>query len=429
VLRLLATIHKELIILVRDKGGLAVMFLMPMALITIMALIQDAPFKDYQEMKIPLALVNHDNGKLGKSIEAGLRESKIFEINTKEYSERELKQKVKRGDYEIGILIPEDATKRLEDNVNAFVAKKLAAAGMGGEALPLDDKPVTSTDSAIDMKVVFAPTTKKSFRASILGSLKQSASKLETQTLLAIFSNKLNRDTTAIKEQPPMADFIAFTELNAIETPKEALQLNSVQHNVPAWTIFGMFFIVISLAGSIIKERESGSYTRLLTMPGNYLTIMAGKVTAYLVVCLIQCLLMLLVGIYLLPYFGLPWLVIGKNIPAIAIVAASAGLAATGYGIMVGSLFSSQQQSSTFGAVSVVILAALGGIWVPVYVMPDAIRMFAGFSPLYWALTAFHKIFLGDGDIISILPYTAKLIGFFIATIGISYFYNKSQTR
>ncbi len=425
MLRLLATIRKELIILVRDKGGLAVMFLMPMMLITIMALIQDAPFKDYQEMKIPLALVNHDKGKLGKSIEAGLRESKIFAINSKDFSEQELKQKVKGGDYEIGILIPEQATQRLEDRVNDFVGKKLSAVGMGGAALSLNDK----VDSAIDLKVVFAPTTKKSFKASIMGSLKQSASKLETQTLLAVFSQQLNRDTGAKKEQPPMADFIEFKELNAIETPKEALQLNSVQHNVPAWTIFGMFFIVISLAGSIIKERESGSYTRLLTMPGNYLTIMAGKISSYLLVCLIQCVLMLLVGIYLLPHLGLPRLIIGNNIPAIGIIAASAGLAATGYGIMVGSLFTSQQQSSTFGAVSVVILAALGGIWVPVYVMPEAIRMFAGFSPLYWALTAFHKIFLGDGDIKSILPYAAKLVAFFVATVGISFFYNKTHTR
>ncbi len=425
MLRLLATIRKELIILVRDKGGLAVMFLMPMMLITIMALIQDAPFKDYQEMKIPLAFVNRDNGKLGKSIEAGLKESKIFAINVKDFSEQELKQKVKGGDYEIGILIPEQATQRLEQHINDFVGKKLSAAGLGGAALSLDDK----IDSAIDLKVVFAPTTKKSFKASIMGSLKQSASKLETQTLLAMFSRQLNRDTAATKEQPPMADFIDFRELNAIETPKEALQLNSVQHNVPAWTIFGMFFIVISLAGSIIKEKESGSYTRLLTMPGNYLTIMAGKISSYLIICLIQCALMLLVGIYLLPHLGLPRLVIGNNIPAIGVIAASAGLAATGYGIMVGSLFTSQQQSSTFGAVSVVILAALGGIWVPVYVMPEAIRMFAGFSPLYWALTAFHKIFLGDGDIKSILPYAAKLIAFFCATVSISFFYNKTHTR
>ena len=84
MLRLFSTIHKELLILLRDRGGLAIMFLMPMAMIAIMALIQDAPFRDYQELKIPLLLINNDKGNLGKSIESGLKESKIFEITKKD---------------------------------------------------------------------------------------------------------------------------------------------------------------------------------------------------------------------------------------------------------------------------------------------------------------------------------------------------------
>ena len=202
-----------------------------------------------------------------------------------------------------------------------------------------------------------------------------------------------------------------------------------MQHNVPAWTIFGMFFIVISMAGSIIKERDDGSYTRILAMPGSYITVLAGKITAYLFICMIQCLLMLLVGMYLLPHLGLPQLVIGSSIYAIIFVALSTGLAATGYGVMVGTLFHTHQQASTFGAVSVVILAALGGIWVPVYVMPESIRMFAEFSPLYWALSAFHKIFLNSGGVQSILPYALKLLLFFILTLSIAFFYDKNKSR
>ena len=33
-----------------------------------------------------------------------------------------------------------------------------------------------------------------------------------------------------------------------------------LNHNVPAWTIFAMFFVVISLAGSIVPEKLSGSF-------------------------------------------------------------------------------------------------------------------------------------------------------------------------
>jgi ABC-2 type transport system permease protein len=421
MLRLFSTIQKELILLFRDRGGLAIMFLMPVAMITIMALIQDAPFRDYQELKIPLLLVNNDKGNLGTTIEASLKESKIFEITKQNSDEAAVKKIIKGGNYEIGIIIPPNATQLLNEKVNQFVSKKLSDVGLS------DSTPtrVNNTPEELKLLIFFSPETKKSFKASILSSLKQSTSKLETQTLLTYFSKELNKENTEIKTEQRMDDFINFDEVNTVETPKEALLLNSVQHNVPAWTIFGMFFIVISMSGSIIKERDDGSYTRLLTMPGSYITVLAGKITAYLFICLTQCFLMLMVGIYLLPHLGLPQLVIGNSIPAIILTALFTGLAATGYGVMVGTLFRTHQQSSTFGAVSVVILAALGGIWVPVYVMPDAIRMFSEFSPLYWALSAFHKIFLNEGNVVSVLPYLVKLIAFFGCTILTAFAINK----
>ena len=423
MLRLFSTIHKELLILLRDSGGLAIMFLMPMAMITIMALIQDAPFRDYQELKIPLLLINNDKGNLGKTIEIGLKESKIFEITKKDLSETQVKQSIKADEFEIGIIIPDNATELLNTKVNKVVSQKLADIGLSDSSKPASS--IINND--LNLQIYFSPETKKSFKASILSSLKQSTSKLETQTLLEYFSKELNKDGSQIQTNQPMGDFVNFNEVSTIDTPKEALQLNSVQHNVPAWTIFGMFFIVISMSGSIIKERDDGSYTRILTMPGSYITVLAGKITAYLFICLIQCLLMLLVGMYLLPHLGLPQLVIGTSILAIVTTAICTGLAATGYGVMVGTIFSTHQQASTFGAVSVVILAALGGIWVPVYVMPDAIRMFSEFSPLYWALNAFHKIFLNQGTIITVLPYLLKLLLFFICTLLVAFIYNRRE--
>jgi ABC-2 type transport system permease protein len=421
MLRLFSTIQKELLILIRDKGGLAIMFLMPMAMITIMALIQDAPFRDYQELKIPLLLVNNDTGSLGKTVERGLNESHIFEISRGKQEQEALRLEIKKGEYEIGIFIPEGASAKLEKNVSLFVSSQLAASGLGDSI-----KTKEASLPAPDLLIVFAPDTKKSFKASVLSSLKQSTSQLEARLLLQNFSQGLG-DNMAAADSGAMKALVNFRELSTIDNPKEALLMNSVQHNVPAWTIFGMFFIVISLSGSIIKEREEGSYMRILTMPGSYLTVLSGKLSAYLLICVIQCVLMLMVGLYILPLMGLPKLIIGSNVLAIMSVAIACGLAATGYGLLVGTLFRTHQQSSTFGAVSVVILAALGGIWVPVYVMPEAIRTLAELSPLYWALDAFHKLFLNGGDILTVAPHIAKLIVFFLLCAGISLLYNKRK--
>jgi len=423
MLRLIATIRKEILLLKRDRSGLAIMFLMPMILVTIMALIQDAPFRDYQELKIPLLLINHDEGDVGKKIEQGLITSKIFEVTNFNGTEKEARRKVANGDFEIGIIVPGDASEKLNARIDQFVEETLHSL-----ELPVNDSiEKVHGPSETTIPVFFAPDIKKSFKNSVLSSIMHVSSRLETQSILNEFKSVLNegeKDTTSEE----IKDFIRFKESESGNTVV-LHELNSVQHNVPAWTLFGMFFIVISLAGSMIKERTDGSYLRIRTMPGSYLTVMAGKMIAYLLVCLSQCVLMILTGIYLLPLLGLPQLVIGNNIPAIGLVATCCGLAATGYGILVGTLFNTHQQSATFGSVSVVILAALGGIWVPVYVMPEIIRILATYSPLYWGLQAFQSLFLSTGNATDILFPSLKLLLFFLITLSIAYFINKYKNN
>ena len=200
---------------------------------------------------------------------------------------------------------------------------------------------------------------------------------------------------------------------------------NSVQHNVPAWTLFAMFFICIPLAGNIIKEREDGSAFRLLTMPGSYMIVILGKMLTYIIVSLIQFGLMLCVGLYVLPLMGLPQLNVGDNVLLLFLVAFSAGLAATGFGLLVGTISNSHDQASLFGAVFVIILAAIGGIWVPTFVMPEIMKQISVISPLNWGLEAFYGIFLRNFGLKEIYPELIRLWLFFLAALSSSFLYQK----
>lgn len=401
-----------MITLSRDRSGMAVLFLMPLVLLILMALIQDAPFRDYQELRIPLLLINKDTGELGEKISSGLHTSNIFEVTEYAKSEEEAQKLIENSTYEIGIVIPEDATEQLNGRVEQFVNETMGSMGLNEEYVP------DSNSYLATIKVFFAPDIKKSFRNVVFSSIRHVSAKVETQQMLAAFRTIVDAEQQDTTEQE-WKEFMEFKEVKPASTLPD-YQLTSVQHNVPAWTLFGMFFIVISLAGSMIKERNEGSYLRLRTMPGSYSTIMAGKLTTYLCVCLIQCILMIITGIFLLPLFELPPLVIGENWPVIFVTALCCGLAACGYGVLVGTFFNTHQQASTFGALSVLMLAALGGIWVPVYVMPKVVRFLAEFSPLYWGLNAFQTVFLSKGTIADILIYLVKLIAFFVVTFALA---------
>jgi ABC-2 type transport system permease protein len=420
--KLFSIIRKELLILVRDRSGMALLFLMPSALVTLMALIQDAPFRDYQEVRIPALIINHDSGKTGSSIVDGLKSSRFFEIDSSKIPEEQLRDKVSKGHYEVGIYIPEQTSRRLKSMVQFYTDDILHGMGLA-DSVRAD----TIIDPAFsEIRVYFAPDIKKSFRNSVMNGILRVNASLESEALLGAFREQLSKDETdTTLREAPFGSMVSVRESSTGDTFQMERELNSVQHNVPAWTMFGMFFIVITLAGNMIREREEGSYVRILTMPVHPALILTGKMVAYTFICLAQCLLMFSVGLFLLPLTGLPALIIGQAWFSVLIVSISCSLAAVGFGLFAGTIFKTHQQSSTFGAVSVVILAALGGIWVPVYVMPEALQLLAGASPLHWGLSAFQHAFLGDGSIKPLLGDVSKLLLFFAATLFTSVFISK----
>ncbi len=147
----------------------------------------------------------------------------------------------------------------------------------------------------------------------------------------------------------------------------------------------------------------------------------------FLGIALVQFALMLLVGVYLFPLIGLPKLDVSGKLPLLFLVALFAGLAAVGLGLLLGTVAKTQEQSAPFGATFVVILAALGGVWVPVFAMPRFMQVLSKISPMNWGLNAFYDVFLRNVGIKELLPEIALLFLFFVVTTVVSIVYNERK--
>jgi ABC-2 type transport system permease protein len=413
-MKLLYCIYKEYKVLVRDTAALAVMFLMPMALVFIVTIIQDTTFRSINETSVPLLFVDNDTDSLSFKLENALVQTHFFKVEKKDITEEETKKLVAEGKYLIGVVVPQNTSKQLREKAKIRISK----------LFPQQDSATLISDTvSIQLKVFFDPITKQSFKVSISGAIDRIVSAIEMQSMIAALGEELkdispDSKSASIDNKPLVETVQAYAGKN-----ETGIVPNSVQHNVPAWTMFAMFFICIPLSGNIIREREDGSAFRLLTMPGSYINVLLGKISLYLVVNLIQFLLMLLVGIYILPMLGLPKLDIGHNYLTLFSIALSSGLAATGYGLLIGTVSNSQDQASLFGAVCVVILAALGGVWVPTFVMPELMRNISAISPLNWGLEAFYGVFLRGLGFAGIAVQVVKLIIFFFICVGLSFYY------
>ncbi|MBL0198901.1 MAG: ABC transporter permease [Chitinophagaceae bacterium] len=421
--KLLATVKKEILLLLRDRVGLSVLFLMPVALILVMTLIQDSAFKSINEKGIPVVFVNNDNDSLGYLIKQGLLSTDLCyvsdSIDGKPANSESAKKAVSEGKFLIGIVIPKGATASIRKNVSAMVSETLN----GSDSLQ------KQTDS-VEITILIDPVAKKSFLNAVTSNLREFISEIKTKIMFQTFSEQIaevipDKNNTP-KNSYQKSQIIRYKEIFA-STATEQIVPNAVQHNVPAWTIFAMFFIAIPLSNSILKEKTEGSVFRLHTMPTPYLLLINGKILVYVMVCLIQFLLMLAVGKFLLPQMGLPALVLGNSMMGIFILTMATAFAATGFGVTVGTLATTDHQAAIMGSLSILLLSALGGIWVPSYVMPEVMRNISAFSPLNWSLEGFYKLFLRGGGVEDILPYAIKLMVFFFAMMGISYLANHKK--
>lgn len=420
--RLLASIKKELLLLSRDKAGLAMLFLMPVFLVLVMTLLQDSTFKKLDEKQLPVLIVNHDADTFGINIVKGLKGTTFFKVTVGEgISENELEEQIEKGNYLIGIIINDNSTNLIKNSIKQKIQQQFPEEEVG-QLFEIDS---TVTGQA-KVEIFFDPVLKNSYKQSILGVLKQFSAMVEAKLMFEIYSGLFDELLEIeLKPTDSFSNLVFFDEKYA-SGEKNIIIPNSVQHNVPAWTIFAMFFIVIPLASNIIKERQSGVSERLRTIPGSNLIGILAKAKTYFIVGFIQAILMLMIGIWLLPILGLPALQIGGNGLSLLFVTIAIIMAATSYGIAIGTIAKTEQQSSIFGSISVVILAAIGGIWVPSFIMSDLMINISKFSPLNWGLNAYYDILLRNSNIYDILPAIGLLVGFSFICLLISYNYSKN---
>jgi len=421
--KLFMSIYKEFLLLKRDFGGLVILFVMPLVLIITVTLIQDSTFKSVSNAKIPILFVNYDKENVSKTVYDNLIESNIFtvvtEIDSLPLTEALAKEVVFAGKYQLAIIIPEKLSVDLQMKIDQNVQNIVSSFGMSDT---LGKTKNTKEVNQKEVKLYFDPAVQMSFKNAVMSSIDKMISQIETKSIYATFQDQLGDGSASFEQK----SFISFKEIMPKINNKD-IKPNSVQHNVPAWTLFAIFFIIIPLSINIVKEKTQGTFVRLRTNPVPNSIVLAGKTVTYLIICMIQFYMMVAVAIFLFPYLGLPALNIEGNLILMSIVALFSGFAAIGFGILLGTIAKTSEQSAPFGATSVIILAAIGGVWVPVFAMPKLMQIIAKSSPMNWGLNAFYDVLLRNATISTILPEIGLLFLFFIITTNIALLYDKKK--
>ncbi len=404
--KLWATIIKDVRILTRDKVGLTLMFIMPVLLAIVITAIQNSTFELVNDNKVPLLICNKDKDESGKQLINAIEKIGMFELKlvTGAQSEKEIIKRMHAKDALLAIVIPEDFSLKITAN-----AKKIAGKTLNNFGLQTDTgKPIS--DMIDPIIVYYNPVLQESFRSSVKGALHSALQLVESKQIVKNLYFSLNeREIPETSGDDIFSNKIVINEIPVSRDGNRNIP-NATQHNIPAWTIFAMFFIVVSLGGSVVREKLNGSFIRLKTLPTNYIVAMLSKQITYLSVTLVQTAVIFAIGIELFPYIGLPVLNLPADVTGLFIVSFICGWCAVSYAFCIGVFAETQEQANGFGAVSIVIMAAIGGLLVPSFAMPHSFNTIMKISPLHWCLEAFYGLFLEGGKLKDVLMNIIPLL-------------------
>ena len=409
---------KDLKILLRDRAGMISLFAMPIMFILVMSVALEGVFEmGGDDNPIELLVVNQDAGQIAENVieEMDTLEgiTLINSIDGYSLTYDMADGLISDGTYQVALVFPEDFSESI----------KLAA---------LDP----NAESAV-VTFIADPTTSSQFLSPIQGTvqgyIQQAAA--YSQAPMQIAAGFDSMSDIVPNEQMPFISQIRDIFVNSmadngglenagslgVEFQKVAPQdyviteePDSVEQNVPGYTIFGVFFIVQVLATSILSEKQTGTFRRLLAAPLSKTALLLGKLVPYYIVNLLQVTLMFAVGVLVFD------MNLGHSFMALVLVTLFTSAAATGLGLLVASFGKTPEQISGFSTLLALTLAAIGGMMVPTFVMPEFMQMISKISPHAWALSGYQDVIVRGLGVSAVWNEVAVLAGFAIVFFSIA---------
>jgi ABC-2 type transport system permease protein len=398
---------KDLKVLFKDRGELAVYFLMPL----MFALIFGAPSKladDLEEpgsepsLVIKTQIVNEDVGPYGTQVAEVLGSIKMLDLEAAD-SVDGADKKVADGDASAAIIIPVDFSQKIDSNQPVKVR--------------LIKDPTMQAEAQIVASILNNAMDELSARAEIeygIRAVWENSGALDEanpEFVRAAQAQTLGTIWTQVQEMRQNPVISVRSENLAGEETQTGF--NPFPYLMPMFATMFAFFLVGNMAESILREKTAGSFRRLLAAPIARGSIVAGKMSGYVVVVFLQMILLFSVGVVLFD------MSLGDSPLGLLLVTLAVGLAATSLGMLVGSLARTSKQAGAIGLVLGFVLYGASGSMMngadfgSIGFRSEGFQYYLSrLTPHAHALDAYLKLMAEGGGVGDVLPNIAALLGF-----------------
>lgn len=362
--RLISLIRKEFIQIMRDPRTLAIIFVMPVAMLFLLGY---AATNDVRN--IDMAVYDLDQSPASRRLIEAYRQADYFRLAQVVGSEEELRAMIDNNTVRAGIIIP------------AGYGREVAGWGSAQVAFVLDGSDPTVASTALAA-------------ATLIGQAQ--STKLQVQRLE-------QRGMAAVMQ--PAIDVRTQVWYNP--------GLVSSYFMVPAMIGMILQYLGTMLTSTaIVRERERGTIEQLIVTPLRSHELVIGKLAPYVILAFWDSIEVLIVGVLL---FRMP---INGDISLLLALTGLFMVTTLGIGLLISTVANTQQEAMLTTMFTILPSIFLSGFFFPLAAMPAWLQVLSYAIPLRYFLIIARGIVIKGVGLSAIWPEVVALIIFAVVVMG-----------
>lgn len=396
----------------RDKGALALSFILPIVFFSIFAVIFGG--RRDTTPKVNVIVVDEDHSTASAQVVEGLTKEKSLVVNTRteakkgelgpEYTSATAEVAVRQGVVPVAIVIPSgfgknpisfgpsaDATAiQLLKDPSDMVAPQIAAGML--QKVVMTSMPDVLARQGTEYVDKFSGGLTAEQREQIdnsLASLRDYQQKRSQEKK----SGEQTSDSGGGLVQVKAKDVVGQTKKNPM-----------VSFYAAAIGVMFLLFTASGAAGSLLEEAESGTLDRVLSSRVTMTTLLGGKLAFNSLLAFTQLCLM----------FVWAWLVFRldfpSHLPGFAVMGVCTAFSVGAFGMLLASVCKTRAQLGALSTLVILIMSSIGGSMFPRFLMPAAMQKAGLLTINAWAIDGFTKIFWRDEPISHLWPQVSVLV-------------------
>jgi ABC-2 type transport system permease protein len=408
---------KELKVLLRDRGAMVSLFLLPVAFILVMTIALQGVFDSgSSDNPITLLVVNHDQGDLAGKVLVDLGNVSGLDLVDQQdgllLTRVEADDLIAAGKYSVALIFPADFSARIHQ---AVIDPQAAGSTVTFIADPAVGRQLLDpVRGMVQGYVEREASLAQSAQRTAMGFEQMAAQAPANQAfLIRAVGNQFTAHYAGVQD-PGGTNLGVTYEVVSPAKYQSVKRPSSSEQNVPGYTIYGVFFIMQTIATGMFREKNDGTFRRLQAAPVHRAVLLTGKMLPYYLINLVQIALMFTVGVLVFQ------ISLGNDPFALALLSLACAAAATGLGLLITTLGKTLEQVSSMSTLLAVLLSVVGGMMVPTYVMPNFMQVVSWVTPHAWALAGFQDVMVRGLGVDAVLPAIGVLLGFSVAFWGIA---------